>query len=232
MIKLGKCDVAYIYHSISRMCCKGSSLRLSILMCSIFSFYIFFLLYFNVFFRFCYASAANFYGFFVAVDIFVFQKKITFQTDIKLMVIWWSFFFFGTIMLKTCSISCMYHLISIAVCRAFPSVRVVLLLFLFLSASSLFFWNDIHFRYTSFPQTSHIEWLFVRGKAKPRIIESMSKCWKWRRYNNYWQKTGIGAWKFFRQRLAHSSVTSPDYILCECVYLTLIFSGQKTPEYK
>lgn len=143
------------------------------------------------------------------------------------------FLFFGIIMLKTCSISCMYHLISIAVCRAFPSVRVVLLLFLFLFASSLFFfWNDIHFRYTSFPQTSHIEWLFVRGKAKPRIIESMSKCWKWRRYNNYWQKTGVGAWKFFRQRLAHSSVTSPDYILCECVYLTLIFSGQKTPEYK
>lgn len=75
-------------------------------------------------------------------------------------------------------------------------------------------------------------WLFVRGKVKPRIIESMSKCWKWRRYNNYWQKTGVGAWKFFRQRLAHSSVTSPDYILCECVYLTLIFFGQKTPEYK
>lgn len=97
---------------------------------------------------------------------------------------------------------------------------------------AFFFWNDIHFRYTSFPQTSHIEWLFVRGKAKPRIIESMSKCWKWRRYNNYWQKTGVGAWKFFRQRLAHSSVTSPDYILCERVYLTLIFSGQKTPEYK
>lgn len=53
------------------------------------------------------------------------------------------FLFFGIIMLKTCSISCMYHLISIAVCRAFPSVRVVLLLFLFLFASSLFFFETI-----------------------------------------------------------------------------------------